>query len=166
MIYNDESKVLFFKLNPDAVIPSKRVIDAGYDVYSCFTDDYLVVYPNTCEKIKTGIASVMSDRYCMILKERSSVGSKNTSLVASVIDSGYRAEWFVCVTNHNPQPLVIAKASVAEQFSECIVYPYEKGIAQCLMVRVPQLEIQEITHQDLLSIPSERGTGALGSSGK
>lgn len=173
MIYNDESKVLFFKLNPDAVIPSKRVIDAGYDVYSCFADDYMVVYPNTCEKIKTGIASVMSDRYCMILKERSSVGSKNTSLVASVIDSGYRGEWLVAISNHNDIPFVITKAYVSDEkiktelgIKEFIRYPYEKAITQGLLVEVPKVEIKEISKDEFELYTTERGVGGFGSSKK
>ena len=53
-----------------------------------------------------------------------------------------------------------------DQFEGCIVYPYEKGICQCMMVEVPKLQIEEMSYEDLLKIESERGTGALGSSGK
>lgn len=35
-----------------------------------------------------------------------------------------------------------------------------------MMVEVPKLEIQEMSYEDLLKIESERGLGALGSSGK
>lgn len=162
----NNAAIYFAKTKPEAIIPSKRIEDGAFDIYACFNEDFLQIQPHETVLVPTGIASAFSSDYVAILKERGSTGSKGIGQRCGVIDSGYRGEWFVCVTNHNPQPLVIAKASVAEQFSECIVYPYEKGIAQCLMVRVPQLEIQEITHQDLLSIPSERGTGALGSSGK
>lgn len=162
----NNAAIYFAKTKPEAIIPSKRIEDGAFDIYACFKEDFLQIQPHETVLVPTGIASAFSSDYVAILKERGSTGSKGIGQRCGVIDSGYRGEWFVCVTNHNPQPLVIAKASVAEQFSECIVYPYEKGIAQCLMVRVPQLEIQEITHQDLLSIPSERGTGALGSSGK
>lgn len=162
----NNAAIYFAKTKPEAIIPSKRIEDGAFDIYACFNEDFLQIQPHETVLVPTGIASAFSSDYVAILKERGSTGSEGIGQRCGVIDSGYRGEWFVCVTNHNPQPLVIAKASVAEQFSECIVYPYEKGIAQCLMVRVPQLEIQEITHQDLLSIPSERGTGALGSSGK
>ena len=40
MEFKDESKVLFCKLHPDAIIPSKRVEDSGYDVYALFDEDY------------------------------------------------------------------------------------------------------------------------------
>lgn len=84
----------------------------------------------------------------------------------SVIDSGYRGEWFIAITNHNTQPLVIAKESANVAFEDAIIYPYEKAIAQCIMVEVPKLQIEEMSYDDLLKIESERGTGALGSSGK
>lgn len=70
------------------------------------------------------------------------------------------------MTNHNNIPLVIAKESVKDNFEGCVVYPYEKGICQCMMVEVPKLRIQEMSYEDLLKIESERGLGALGSSGK
>lgn len=70
------------------------------------------------------------------------------------------------MTNHNNKRLVIAKENVAQDLSDCIVYPYEKAIAQCMMVEVPKMTIEEISYEDLLKIESQRGTGALGSSGK
>jgi dUTPase len=46
------------------------------------------------------------------------------------------------------------------------VYPYSKAIAQALVVPVPKVEIEEISYEELQNIKSERGLGALGSSGK
>ena len=46
------------------------------------------------------------------------------------------------------------------------LYPYEKAICQALVVPVPVVDIEEITYDELKGIASERGTGALGSSGK
>lgn len=83
-------------------------------------------------------------------------------------DSGYRGEWFVPITNHNSQPLVIMKSDCKEQdlFKEAIIYPYEKAISQCIMVEVPKLSTVEVSYETLLTFESERGTGSLGSSGK
>lgn len=61
---------------------------------------------------------------------------------------------------------MIAKEFATNAFSDAIVYPYEKAIAQCMMVEVPKLAIEEMSYDELLKIESERGTGALGSSGK
>ena len=54
------------------------------------------------------------------------------------------------MTNHNNVPLVIAKESDKDTFERSIVYPYEKGICQCMMVEVPKLQIQEMSYDDLL----------------
>lgn len=158
--------IYFAKTKPEAIIPSKREEDGAFDIYACFEEDAMTIEPHQTVLVPTGIASAFSNDYVAIIKERGSTGSKGIGQRCGVIDSGYRGEWFIALTNHNQTPLVIAKESVKDQFDECIIYPYEKGICQCMMVEVPKLKIEEISHQDLLNISSERGTGALGSSGK
>ena len=168
MIYDDE--LYFAKVKPDAIIPSKRDEDAAYDIYACFDDDYLVIPPHKTVLIPTGIATVFSSKWVALLRERGSNGSKGLAQRAGVIDSGYRGEWFVPLTNTNRVPIVIVKKGVKlpliYENSHAILYPYEKGIAQLLMVEVPKLRTKEITYEELLQFNSERGTGALGSSGK
>ena len=158
--------IYFAKANPKAIIPSKRVEDGAFDIYACFEEDAMKIEPHQTVLVPTGIASEFSSDYVAIIKERGSTGSKGIGQRCGVIDSGYRGEWFIALTNHNQVPLVIAKESVKDQFQVCIVYPYEKGICQCMMVEVPKLKIEEISYEQLLKIESERGTGALGSSGK
>lgn len=162
------AQVRFAKVKPDAIIPSKRLEDAGMDVYACFDEDYLVIPPHTTVMISTGIASACSVDYVFLLRERGSNGSKGLAQRAGVIDSGYRGEWFVPLTNTNRVPIVIAKQGVELPliYSDAIIYPYEKGIAQALVVPVPRLAIEEMPYDNLKQIPSERGNGALGSSGK
>ena len=88
----------------------------------------------------------------------------------SVIDSGYRGEWFVPITNCNDIPIIIIKdVKKAEElfpFGKKIIYPYSKGIAQFVMLPVPKFEEVEISLEDLQNIKSERGAGKLGSSDK
>ena len=168
MIYDDE--LYFAKVKPNAIIPSKREEDAAYDIYACFDDDYLVIPPHQTILIPTGIATVFSSKWVALLRERGSNGSKGLAQRAGVIDSGYRGEWFVPLTNTNRVPVVIVKKGVElpliYENSHAILYPYEKGIAQLLMVEVPKLRTKEISYEELLQFNSERGTGALGSSGK
>jgi len=163
---NVNEKIYFSKVNPEAIIPSKREEDGAFDVYACFEEDYLLLDPHETKLVPTGIASAFSSDYVAILKERGSTGTKGIGQRCGVIDSGYRGQWFIPLTNHNSQTLVIAKKKVAKHFESALVYPYEKAIAQCLMVIVPKLLIEEISHEDLLKIESERKTGMLGSSGK
>ena len=86
-----------------------------------------------------------------------------------IIDSGYRGEWFVPLTNHNTVPVVLLKESYAGEqsvFDEAIIYPYEKAMSQCILVEVPKVKTAEISYEALMQFESERGTGMLGSSGK
>lgn len=163
-----EDELIFAKVKPSAIIPSKRDEDAAYDIYACFDDDYLVIPPHKTVLIPTGIATVFSPKWVALLRERGSNGSKGIAQRAGVIDSGYRGEWFVPLTNTNRVPVVIVKKGVELPliYNDAIIYPYEKGIAQLLMVEVPKLRTKEITYEELQKYTSERGTGALGSSGK
>ena len=162
------NKIYFAKTNNQAIIPSKREEDGAFDIYACFEEDYILLEPHETKAIPTGIASAFSSDYVAILKERGSTGTKGIGQRCGVIDSGYRGQWFIPLTNHNDKPLVIAKEVATNGFNPeaKIIYPYEKAIAQCMMVVVPKLTIEEITHDELLKFESERGAGALGSSGK
>ncbi|HAX73649.1 MAG TPA: dUTP pyrophosphatase [Firmicutes bacterium] len=163
------AKTLYFaKVKPEAIIPSKREEDGAFDIYACFEEDYMIIAPHETKLVPTGLASAFSADYVAILKERGSTGTKGIGQRAGVVDSGYRGEWFVPVTNHNNMPLIIKKESctLTDLPTDAIVYPYEKGIAQVIMVEVPKLHTEEMSYEDLMKIESERGVGALGSSGK
>ena len=159
------NKLYWAKVKPDAKIPQKRYEDAGYDLYPCFEEDYMVIEPHETKLVPLGVASAFDPEFVMILKERGSTGTKGIAQRSGVIDSGYRGEYMAPVTNLNTKRVVIKKQDV-EYKEDAIIYPYEKGICQCMMVEVPKLQIEEMSYEDLLKIESERGTGALGSSGK
>lgn len=157
--------IYFAKVRPDAKIPTKRVEDAGYDIYANFDDNYKIIMPHETKMIPTGIASACSDDYCFILKERGSTGTKGMAQRCGVIDSGYRGEWFVPITNTTDKPIIIFKAGHKPTlFTEFIEYPYEKAICQAMLVPVPKTEVEVISFEDLKNIKSERSDGALGSS--
>ncbi len=164
-----QGKILFAKVSEGATIPSKREEDGAWDVYSCFEEDYITIKPHETKMIPTGLASAFSSDYVAIVKERGSTGTKGIGQRAGVIDSGFRSEWFIPITNHNEKQLIIAKKHVSFLDgikSNSIIYPYEKAIAQVIMVEVPKLSIEETTLEEILSYESERGTGSLGSSNK
>ncbi len=164
----DNQKIYFAKMREGAIIPSKRIEDGAFDIYACFDEDYIEIAPHETKMIGTGLASAFSTKYVAILKERGSTGTKGMGQRAGVVDSGYRGEWFVPITNHNDKILVIMKADCKafEGREDVIIYPYEKGISQCIMVEVPELRTEELSYEQLLEFKSERGTGSLGSSGK
>ena len=162
--------VQFAQLREGAIIPSKRVDDAGYDIYACFNEDYMLIPPHETKMIPTGIISAFDKKYVGILKERGSTGSKGIAQRCGVIDSSYRGEWFVAVTNTTTHNIFIKKKdkNITDNIitETDIIYPYEKAICQCIFIEVPQLSIIQSTKEDILALESERGIGKIGSSGK
>lgn len=159
--------VKFAKVRPTAKIPTKRIEDAGYDIYANFEDPFMVIDPHTTRIIPSGIACACDTDYCIILKERGSTGTKGMAQRCGVVDSGYRGEIGIPITNTTNHKIFICKSEYAvAHTSEDIIYPYEKAISQMLVIPVPTVNIEECTYEELKAIPSERGLGALGSSGK
>lgn len=162
--------VKFAKTKPTAIIPTKRDEDAGYDIYANFEKDYMVIPPHETVMIPTGIACACDIDYCFIIKERGSTGTKGIAQRCGVIDSGYRDEILVPITNTTDKKIYIKKKDktipVLDDVSEFIEYPYEKAIAQLLLIPVPTVDVEEYTYEELKAIPSKRGMGAWGSSGK
>ena len=164
--------LVFAKVKSNAIIPSKKDENAGYDIYACFDEDYIIIPSHTTKLISTGIASAMTNKYYLNVAERGSTGSKGIKYSAGIIDSSYRGEIFITLTNSNNVPVVISKLNEEDKRVTlmndlgCIIHPYSKAIAQLIVHEVPKMNVKEITYKELKMIPSERGTGALGSSGK
>lgn len=161
------NNIKFAKVKENAIIPTKRDEDAGFDLYACFDEDYIIINSLETKLIPTGIAVAIPTDYYFQIEERGSTGSKGIKKSAGVIDSGYRNEIFVAITNCNNKPLIITKETdTANLKDDYIVYPYNKAISQMLLHKAHSLETEEISYEELKSIPSERGLGSLGSSGK
>lgn len=161
------NKLYFAKLKEDVIIPSKREEDGGYDFYANFEEDEIIIKAHHTMLIPTKLLCAFSSDYVLVLRERGSNGVKGIGQRAGIIDSGYRNEIFVPLTNHNNKRLIISKKvdRVIDNINE-VVYPYSKAICQALLVEVPKVEVVEITPEELKGIKSERGEGKLGSSGK
>ena len=167
-------KIKFAKTNENAIIPSKRDEDAGYDIFACFEDQYLVIEPGETTKIPTGIASIIPLDHCFVLKERGSTGSAGIGQRAGIIDSGFRNEWQVLVTNHNSRAIIIAKKGFrdTDQYKnilgsrDFLEYAYEKAICQALLIPVPESEVEEIGYDQLVLEKSERMLDGFGSTNK
>lgn len=167
--FKRQETIYFTKLHHNAKIPSKRYEDAGLDIYPCFEEDYIEIKPHETKMIPTGIASKFDERYAIILKERGSTGTKGIAQRAGVIDSGFRGEWMIPITNTNNVPLYISKDErlVAKtDVGDAIVYPYKKAICQALIVDSKNLYIKRVTNKEYSEFKSERMDGMLGSSGK
>lgn len=164
-------KLYWAKVKENAIIPTKREEDAGYDLYPCFEEEYLEILPLHTRLVPLGVASAFDSDYVMLLKERGSTGTKGMAQRAGVIDSGYRGEYMAPVTNVNDKPLCIVKKEVLETWDEdqkekYILYPYEKAVCQGVLLKMPQLESETLSYDELKKIASLRNDGRLGSSGK
>lgn len=160
--------VYFAKVRPTAKIPSKRLEDAGYDIYCDFPEEMMVIQPHEIKLVPTGIASAMSSKYYLNFKhERGSTAKIGLMTAAGVVDSGYRNEIFLALYNPTGKAIAITKevteTTVTEDF---VLYPYTKAVAQATLDLVSKVDVKEISYEQLKEIPSVRGTGALGSSGK
>ena len=159
--------IYFARKTEEVILPNKDSENAGYDIYAYFKEDELVIKPHETKLIPTGLHSCVSEKYVLLGRERVSTGSIGMKCGAGVIDSGYRGEIFIAITNENDKPLIISKnVTKTIKTEEVILYPYSKGIAQLLLVPVPRSVVKEISVDELKAIPSNRGEGKLGSSNK
>ena len=232
-----ELEIIFAKVKENAIIPSKEEENAGFDIYACWDGvekKDKIIKPHTTKLIPTGIACALPINYYFQVEERGSTGSKGIKKSAGVVDSGYRGEIFVAISNVNDKYLIFGdkdtylqealnelkkwqsvdinnmteqdridmerflkdqypdtydtltdkekeivirnvyqeiKSSSNDEtlinnITNAIFYPETKANAQLVLHKVDNLPVKEISYEELKQIPSKRGTGILGSSGK
>lgn len=165
-----KDNVLYFaKVRPSAIIPTREEENAGYDIYANFDKMAMYIEPLQTVMVPTGIASAISNDWYLQVEERGSTGSNGIKKSAGVIDASYRGEIFIAITNVTENKNIIISKEVEKVTitDDAVIYPYGKAIAQLVLHRVHnEIPTEEITFEELQSIPSKRGTGAVGSSGK
>ncbi len=157
-----------------AVMPSKREEDGCFDLYGCFDEEAVFLYPGDIKLIPLGISTEFPKNWIVRIFERSSAGSKGISARSGIIDSGYRGEYFTPLNNVSNKLIIISnleEKEVREKYPQklegyennILVYPQSKAIAQGALLYTPHVEIEQVEELD---DTSQRGAGALGSSGK
>ncbi len=169
-------KIYFTKTRPDAIIPSRSHGNAGFDIYDVLPSELkgcMLVNPHETKLIPTGIKSIIPDGYYVQIEERGSTGSKGIKYSAGVIDSSYRGEWFLAVTNTNDKPVVFYKeefytdSTLIDIYKNCILYPLNKAIFQGVIHSThDEIKLEEAPLDVIENDITERGEGKLGSSGK
>lgn len=182
-------KLGWYKLKPEAVIPTKTPDNAGYDIYTIEKD--VMLMPHEHKLFATGLSAVVEPGWWLMAMDRGSTGSKGIHIHCGVIDNNYRGEIFICLKNDNNYPVKFTDAEEAglhthkEQIHDQIgnnalaytiktvevidylVYPVSKAIAQIIPVLQPLVDSQEITKEEWETLKdTDRGAGKLGSSGK
>lgn len=162
-------------LNKKAILPSKREEDAAFDLYAIYEDNqnFFILKPGDIHMFRTGIAIEIPQDWVFYITERSSTGTKGISKRCGVIDSGFRGEIFVPINNTSNKTIIFTDSDDEKlnEFlnqnnlnqEEIITYPMIKAIAQGMLIYSPHVEIEEV---DELDSSSERGDGAIGSTGK
>ena len=175
-IRDNELKIA--KIRDSAKFPSKRLEDAGFDLYADFEEEFFVIDSFETKPVPTGIAIAFSSKWYAQVEERGSMAKLGVKKSGGVFDSGYRGEYLIITYNTNKKPFIISKIpedELSEEFevngvtykkSEVIIYPYTKAICQIVLQEVPVLDVQEISYEELKQISSERGDGRFGSSKK
>lgn len=168
---NDD--VLYFaKVKPTAIIPSKRKEDGCYDIYADQSIDEIVIKPGEIKEVPTGIATAFSYKYRLdFQRERGSTGSIGLVPRCGQIDSGYRGEIFLQLQNVTDNFIVLTNKEEKVVFNnsggvDYVLYPIAKAVCQAALEIVPDVEEKEIPYEELEKIPSQRGKGKLGDSGK
>lgn len=168
-------EVSIAKVRGNAIIPTKRDEDAGFDIYACLEStevngrmiEEIFLPVNKTTLVPTGIAVALPNTHYLNTKhERGSTGKIAMSVLAGVVDSGYRGEIFIALTPLNKNILITSDVKEVLETESTIMYPYSKAIAQFTIDLVPQTKLNEITYEELLKIDSERGVTKLGQSGK
>lgn len=162
--------IYWHKLNPSAIIPTKRDEDAGFDIYSI--EDEFTLAPHTQHLFSTGLSVAITPGYWLMAFDRGSTGSKGLHVHCGVVDNGYKGEIFICLNNDNPFPVRFTRdpqVTKPTMINNCLLYPFSKAIAQLIPIAQPQAisaECGDDEWNECFAHNSERGDGKLGASGK
>ena len=174
IVFENNNLIIYWdKLNEKAKLPSKRDEDAGFDIYSDSTEN-IILKPNETKFFTTGLRSAFPSNYWIEIKERGSTGAVGLSVRSGVIDSGYRGEWKIMLTNVNKYPVEFSrdvdkvtyiKGKIFKNKIKKVIYPLTKAIAQAVVIPLPT--IQCYCDKDMVdSAKSNRGETGWGASGK
>jgi dUTP pyrophosphatase len=165
--------IKFAKKNKSVKIPSKTDTNGGYDIYANFEEPFVKLKAHETTLVPTGLFSSFEKEWYIQFQNRGSNGSKGLLQACGVIDSSYRGEWFVAITNTNNSDWYIIKEDyknlIPVEFLDSIkntFYPYEKAICQFVLLPVPTEEIIEVEPEVIQLDKTNRGAGIMGSSGK
>ena len=162
-------KLYFYKDDENAIIPSKRMEDAGYDVYMLKPGHSVEIKPGETKMLDTGLKASFPINFVLLGRERGSTGTKGLRFGAGVIDSGYRGRIMIPINNTSNKPIVFLDDEDFEKEKDrkdIIPYSQSKAIGQLLLVPVVHAEIIEVNKKTYDTFTSERGEGMLGSTKK
>lgn len=109
------------RIHPDAKLPLyQHRGDAGLDLFSCV---HCVLNPRETIPVHTGIQVAIPEGFVGLIWDKSGISLKGVHRLAGVVDSGYRGEVKVVLTNLSDEPFVVEKGMKIAQF---LIQPVEK----------------------------------------
>ena len=173
IVFKNNNLIIYWDiLNLNAKMPTKRDEDAGFDIYSDSAED-IILKPNETKFFSTGLRSAFPSNFWIEIKERGSTGAVGLSVRSGVIDSGYRGEWKIMLTNVNKYPVIFShsvdkvtyvKGKIFKNKVKKVIYPLSKAIAQAVVIPLPHTECCPWDETQIAA--SERGQTGWGASGK
>ena len=147
---DEEVRVLFTKLHPDAKAPTQgSLLAAGWDLRTVET---CVINKGKSTKVPTGLAVAIPAGYEGQIRARSSLGARGIILPNGIgtIDADYRGQIHVLMTWIGEGESTIIEAG--------------ERIAQMVISPVPKVKFEEVSEEQLGE--TERGDGGFGSTGR
>lgn len=166
--------IKWHKCNPSAIIPTKTIAAAGFDIYTI--EKNVVLEPHSQHLFSTGLQAAIEEGYWLAVWDRGSTGSKGLHVHCGVVDNDYRGEIFICIKNDNPYPVKFTddekpgihshtetittgpephngiQLSIAitkeVDIIDYLVYPCSKAIAQLIPMFQPIVSDNEATEEE------------------
>jgi len=133
------------RIHNDAKLPCYgHVEDAGLDLFSVME---CVLKGGEARAISTGIQVAIPDGYVGLIWDKSGISLKNIHRLAGVVDSGYRGEIKIVMTNLSTEAFSI-----------------EKGMKIAQMLIQPVIKVKVVDSEVLDE--TTRGENGFGSTGK
>ena len=174
IVFKNSNLIIYWDLlNLMATMPTKRDEDAGFDIYSDSAED-IVLKPSETKFFSTGLRSSFPKEFWIEIKERGSTGAVGLSVRSGVIDSGYRGEWKIMLTNVNKYPVVFSRSvdkvtyvygKIFKKKIKKVIYPLSKAIAQAVVIPLPNIQCKW-DKAVVDGTKSDRGQTGWGASGK
>lgn len=174
IVFKNSNLIIYWDLlNLMATMPTKRDEDAGFDIYSDSAED-IILKPSETKFFSTGLRSAFPENYWIEIKERGSTGAVGLSVRSGVIDSGYRGEWRIMLTNVNKYPVEFSHGvdkityvygKIFKNKIKKVIYPLSKAIAQAVVIPLPNIECKW-DRAMVEASRSDRGKTGWGASGK
>jgi len=137
-------------------ISKKRKSDLGWDVYCVEDEEWnfdsiegpprYTLKPNTSHTFKTGVPIAKDSDHGFLFRDRSSIGGKDITVLAGVIEGTYRGEWGIHLINLSDKSHTFFEGD---------------RVAQAIVIKIIDAETE-----DVQVLPdSDRGDKGWGSSG-